>query len=175
MACNISYEFMQIVRVLLQDTSRTLYTDDRLKELIATSARLVMQDVSFDTDYTIGILQRSISPNPFDVPDQSFINLVSLKCACIVDMGDLRDQAKKSGVKITQDRSVIDTSTRFAGFKDVIALGWCNAYSMARDEYLRDRSNVAGQSIFGVLKTVDGFPSYDIHPNSPAYGTFYSN
>lgn len=158
MSC-ISYEFMQIVRVLLQDQARTLYSDETLKELIATSARLVMQDITFDNDYTVSILQRSIDPDPFTLLDHSFINLVSLKAACLQDMGDLKIQARTAGVKITQDRSVIDTSGRMDAFKILMDMGWCKAYATAKEEHINNSGNIAGQAIFSVIRDIDGFPS----------------
>lgn len=156
---NISYEFMQIVRVLLQDQARTTYSDETLKELIATSARLVMQDITFDNDYTVSILQRSIDPDPFTLLDHSFINLVSLKAACLQDMGDLKIQARTAGVKITQDRSVIDTSGRMDAFKILMDMGWCKLYQQAKEEHINNSGNIAGQAIFNVCRDIDGFPS----------------
>ena len=146
---------------MLQDQDRTLFTDERLKELIATAARLVIQEVDFDTVYEVSILKRSIDPDPLGVPDESFVNLVALKAACILDTGTLRTEALKSGVKITQEKTTIETVNRIAGFKEVMAMGWCKAYQLAKEEYETDDSVIAGHAIMTPIRTVDGFPTSD--------------
>lgn len=166
MACNISYEFMQLLRVMLQDQDRTLFTDERLKELIATAARLVIQEVDFDTAYEVSILKRSIDPDPLGVPDESFVNLVALKAACILDTGTLRTEALKSGVKITQEKTTIETGNRIAGFKEVMAMGWCKAYQLAKEEYEAGDAVTFGHFIGTPFRTIDGFPTSDSNGHS---------
>jgi hypothetical protein len=158
---SISYEFLQLLRVMLQDQDRVDFTDERLKELIATAARLVIQEVDFDTAYTVSILQRTIDPDPIAVPDDSFVNLVALKAACILDTGTLRTEALKSGVKIVQEKTSIETGNRIAGFKEVMSMGWCKAYAMAKEEYESNDNVIAGHAIMSPMRTIDGFPSSD--------------
>lgn len=157
---DISAEFVTLVRVMIQDTDSVLYTDDRIKELIATAARFVTQEVVFDITYTVNITNKTISPDPFVEDDQSFINLVSLKAACILDVSTLRTEARKDGVKITQDKSTIITTGRMAGFKTVLEKGWCNLYAEAKDEYIDGVNCIAGEAIMTPFKSIDGFPTW---------------
>lgn len=163
---NITHEFIHFVRSLIGDQDTVTFTDERIKELIAVAARLVIQDAEFTQTYTISILGRSIDPNPFDVGDQSFINLVALKAGCILDMSQLHNSAGRSGIHIVQEKTSINTSSMMPGYKILMENGFCKSYADARDEYNNNNSIVAGYAIFGPIKTIDGFPDY---------GTFYEN
>ena len=52
----------------VDDTDYT-YTDNRLKEMLVVAARLVTQEIAFDTDYTVTISTTGISPDPTDSTD----------------------------------------------------------------------------------------------------------
>ena len=74
-----------MLRVVIDDMgSNPTYSDSRLEEVIVVAANLTKQDVDFDSDYTIGVTDLSISPDPTTSPDNAFINLVTLKSACLL-------------------------------------------------------------------------------------------
>lgn len=76
-------ECLPMVRHLVDDTDETSYefSDERLSALIFVAAQYVNQD--FFSSYSISLCSQTISPEP----DQQFINLTSLKTACILLKG----------------------------------------------------------------------------------------
>ncbi len=67
------------IRHLVDDSIEPFeYSDDRLSALAITAASFVNMDIS--ASYTISLCSQSISPEP----DSKFINLVSLKAACML-------------------------------------------------------------------------------------------
>jgi hypothetical protein len=71
-----------IVRVLINDMSDSpTYSDERLQQVIAVSAKYVQFDVVLDNSYRVDVINPTISPDPTDLKDEIFISLVSLKAA----------------------------------------------------------------------------------------------
>lgn len=172
MATNISYEFIQFVRVLLQDQDRTEFTDERIKELISVAGRLVIQEVpGLSYNYTISILQRSIDPDPFTVSDEQFVNLVAMKAGCIYDQGAMRKASLNAGVKITQEKTIIDTAGRMDAFKTIISLGYCASYEKLKSDIQNQQTSELLISITTPIKTIDSFPTYggDNYPQGNRY------
>jgi len=129
--------FMLILfRAMISDLDATCYSDDRVKQILVASAQLVLGDLSFDKNYVINMVSPSITPDPVVSPrDDSFINLTTLKAACMVDMGSLRLAAAISGLEAKCGPAVMKVSRRMEGFGILIDKGYCAAYDEARLQY----------------------------------------
>ena len=81
-------EMALIVRHLVNDldSSDYTFTNDRLEEAILVSAQLASLEIDFENTYTIEVDGSSLSPDPTSSSnkDASFINIVSLKTACLL-------------------------------------------------------------------------------------------
>ena len=55
-----------MLRTLLNDASCSTekYTDDRLMDLLLTSAYIIRIDINFNTTFTVNVGSQTISPNP---------------------------------------------------------------------------------------------------------------
>ena len=158
MAC-WSDVMVKIMRAIINDWSQPYtYTDARLTELIVVSAQLTQGDISFVNTYTIDVMGNTITPDPIVNGDDSFVNLVSLKAACLVDQGAFRTELGRAGVKIVSDGHQIDTTKRADGYSLLLEQGACQAYKKAKWEYEIGGAQVAGEAILSPFKTWDGAP-----------------
>lgn len=85
----------QLIRGLIGDfDSPPEYSDGRLEELSIYAAHLLLNEVTFDTTYTVSILTLEITPDPST--DTGFVNLVALKASLIVLMNEVKVAANQS-------------------------------------------------------------------------------
>jgi hypothetical protein len=118
-----------IVRTLINDLSdQPVYSDDRLLQVIAVSAKYVQFDVSLDTKYIVDVANPNISPDPTNSRDEIFISLVSLKAACIIDQSSLRTQAAMEGVRASLGPASLSVSNSLQGALAILDKGACAAY-----------------------------------------------
>lgn len=120
-----------ILRGLINDFSTTpTYTDNRLLDILLIAALQVKKEYIFDTSYTINITKGTISPDPSS--DETFLYLVPLKAACIIDRGNLRIAAMTAGLEAKCGPAVMKTMNRMDGFKTLMEVGYCKAYEEAK-------------------------------------------
>jgi len=110
-------EMTTIVRQLINDVDPTnyTYTDSRLETVILVAAQIAALEVDFERTYIIDVEQCMLTPDPTDPStslslankDDSFINLVSLKAACIVMMSEWKTYGLQA-VSVTDGPSSID-------------------------------------------------------------------
>lgn len=101
-------DIVDIVRVLINDLESTpTYSDERLENIILISAFQIVSENTFSYEYTVSISGGTISPDPVDVNDKSFINLVSLKAACTIIEGEAKKYSLYSA-RISDGPSSID-------------------------------------------------------------------
>lgn len=128
-------EIVVILRHLIDDTDCTLYTNDRLEETILVSAQFVNLEIDFDKTYTIDIDALTLTPSPTDsVRDDAFINLVSLKAACIILRGEAKANALQA-IKLKDGPTEIDTGQRHKAV-EVQATQMCEAYQRSKLQYV---------------------------------------
>ena len=140
-----SESMIVITRQLVNDAGATsTYSDDRLEELLATAAILVMMEVDFATTYTITLSSPYVTPDPNT--DMNFIALVSLKAACLILMGEWNTAAGKA-MSVRDGPSAID-STGIAKNKQVVSQTVCKQYTDAVFSYAYGDGSV-GQAIVG--------------------------
>ena len=105
-------EMTRILRYMLNDLDSSSYTysDDRLEETIIVSAQLVLHEIDFDKDYTVDVDALTLTPDhTAATEDNAFINLISLKSACIILSSELSTKSQES-VRVSDGSSSIDTN-----------------------------------------------------------------
>lgn len=148
-----------LVRGLINDLDSTTYSNARLQELICIAGQLAKNDVSFDYVYSITLTNPyTISPDPVAVDDNPFINLVSLKTACLI----LRSEYKSLAAQVASFRdaqTAIDNTAQLKG-KGELMKQMCAGYDEATLQYLAGDRN-PGRAIFGPIS----HPDICINPN----------
>ena len=118
-----------IVRTLINDLEdQPVYSDERLKQIIAVAAKYVQFDVVLDHQYSIDVSLSAISPDPTVDRDEIFISLVSLKAACIIDQSVLRTKAATEGIRAALGPALLSVNGSLEGIKLIIEMGSCAAY-----------------------------------------------
>jgi hypothetical protein len=151
-----NFEIPIIVRTWINDldSSDYKYSDSRINQVICVAARFVQQDADFKTKYTIGL--DYISPNPAELEDFDFINLVGLKTACIILGSELKLEAGNS-ISIKDGPSSIDlrgVSSTIQVFRNDI----CSQYNNYILDYKAGNSS-AGQAVLGPYSPASEFVS----------------
>ena len=149
-------ELVQLVRNIIGDTDidSPTYTDERLQEVILTSAQLLQGDVDFSQDYTVDIDQCTLTPDPTTTgsKDNDFINLVALRTSCIISNSEFRTAANKAynftdGPSKIDGRDVAESTYKFA---QTI----CQAFENAKKAY-RAGNSTAGAIIVSPYRVYD--------------------
>ena len=144
-------ELMPMLRVLINDPRLTdndqtcEFSEDRLEELMIVAAKLVNQELSFDTTYTISISAGTISPDPAvgtTAESAAFSNLWVLRAACIVDTGTLRTKAASAGILAKCGPVRLDTLRHLDGYKTLINIGPCASYQEMKDNWMFGNGNI---------------------------------
>lgn len=149
-------EIVRQVRHLINDWEEPYdYSDDRIAELILVAAQYVSNEIDFSQTYEIDLDQLSIIPDPTDrnanTRDNIFINLVSLKAACLVDNSEARASAGKAFTLKQGNNSISfggSGGTSDAKLK-ILEKGWCAAYQAAKEEYERGNYKSPSSMIIG--------------------------
>jgi len=140
-------DIVTMLRVVVDDTgSNPLYSDSRLEEVIVVAAHMTKTDVDFDNDYTVSISDVTISPDPVGRGDNAFLNLVTLKAACLLANSEYKTEAGRA-ISIRDGSSAIDqrgVAAAKKSWRDSI----CEDYEKAEREY-RIGNSQAGKSIIG--------------------------
>ena len=140
-------EMTRILRYMLTDLDRAsyAYSDARLEETIIVAAQLVLHEIDFDKDYTVDVGALTLTPDPTTATkDNAFINLISLKSACIILSSELRTKSLDS-VRVSDGASSIDTNGIVKGFES-LSKSMCQAYEDAKIQYKAGNS-VAGTAV----------------------------
>lgn len=132
-------EMSTIVRHLISDldSSNYTYSDSRIETSILVAAQIVLVEVQFENTYTVDVEQCYLNPDPTDPKtglatankDDGFINLVSLKSACIILGSEMKTQSRNA-IRITDGPSTMDFTAVAANTKFLYEFA-CKQY----DEY----------------------------------------
>ena len=128
---------INMLRVLIDDNAYQgtyVYTDTRLREVLVTAAMYVCQEIEFDTDYDVDVVYSTITPDPYTNGDKTFMNMVTLKAACIIDQGNFRQRAVIAGLEAKCGPAIMKTVQHLQGFKDLLELGPCAMYEQLKEE-----------------------------------------
>lgn len=144
-------ELTEILRVLVNDLDAVTYTDETLERILAVAARQVLQEMDFAYPYVVTIGDEpDITPDPTDdetpTRDDSFINLLTIKAACIVDQG-AATLAAKQAIAVKDGTSSIDLRTVMLGKLKLLEKGWCAVYRDTKQEYQANSASIAGAMV----------------------------
>lgn len=147
-------EMSTIVRHLINDVDSTnyTYTDQRIETSILVSAQIVLSEVDFENTYTVDVEQCYLNPDPTDPTtglatvnkDDGFINLVSLKTACLILGSEMKTQALNA-VRVSDGPSSIDY-TAVAGHIKYLYEFSCKQYEEYKFNYAAG-NNAVGKAI----------------------------
>lgn len=136
---------IQILRVLINDTDYDNYTysDPRLLNIILVGAYNTAAEIEFDNDYTVNIGAKTITPDPS--ADKDFINLLTLKSACILLSGEIKKEScnavsVKDGVSAIDYRGVVAALQALQNYT-------CGKYDELAFEYESGARSSDGQAI----------------------------
>lgn len=151
---------IQILRVLINDLDCTpTYDDERLEKVLLVAGYQLKELLDFVNHYTIDINAGTITPDPTDstTKDDSFVNLMCMKAACIVDRGNA-SLAAGNALIATEGRSSINLATVAAARqKLLLSGGWCPAYEEAILDYQANSAQTAGAAIMTPFRTMVGY------------------
>lgn len=124
-------EIISIVRILINDidTGSPTYSDSRIIQAAAVSAKYVQLDVNLDNTYTVSVTDSEITPDPTEKNDNIFISLLCLKTACLFDQSALRTKAATEGIRAALGPASISVTGNLTGLKMILESGPCVAYS----------------------------------------------
>lgn len=153
-------EVLIFIRVLISDLDEPYtYSDNRLTQLAVVSAHIVKNEVPLNYSYSVTISTNTITPDPTTNNDTAFMNLISLKSACLADWSIYRTEALRSGIKAKLGPGTFETVQRLPGFAELINSGPCASY-----EKLKMQWSFGGASAARVI--LSPFVSNDFDPTS---------
>lgn len=128
-------EMTVIIRHLVNDLNVLLFSDSRLEECILVNAQLIQHELTFDNTYTVDVDALTLSPDPttLAVKDDSFINLVCMKTACLL-LTSLAQEKSLQAIRITDGPASIDTSSVYKAAQEM-AKDMCDKFSKAKLNY----------------------------------------
>ncbi len=138
-------EIVEQVRVIINDIeSPQVYSDTRIERASIIAAAQSIKEINYNTNYLVDITLQTITPDPteLDPKDLDFINLVSLKCACLILGGELR-QYSLSSVTVVDGPSTISIGSIVKNLKDTYET-LLKQYDKAKYLY---QAGLSGQSI----------------------------
>lgn len=153
-----------IVRVLINDMD-TPYKNSttKLRQVSLVAAFYVSQEINFSTNYSIDMATSVVSPDPNEIGDQTFINFVSLKTACLIDQGTFREKAALDGLEARCGMANLKISGHAEAFKQLLMLGACATYAELKKQYeFGDASFVHGIFSPFISDTFDPMDIFDI-------------
>lgn len=139
MAINWLDESVIMLRIIIGDVAcEPENTDQQLKELLVTAARLTQFELpsKFKNTYAISVRNLTVAPDPLEQDDQDFITLATLRGACIADQGQFRARALMEGIRVSCGPGSLSVSGNLKGFETLIKEGPCKTYKEAINQYL---------------------------------------
>lgn len=159
-----------MVRNIINDLGTTeTYDDNRIEEAIVISGIFVSQDYLLTTSYTFDVDAISIIPDPVVNFDPIAIALFTLKASCMLSLNSYQT-AIKGGIRVRDGDSEVDTTTGFGGYRDLLKLGPCGAYSNLLQVLSRRRSSNVGKAVGTPLNHWDHLlPPFGYGPTGDGY------
>jgi len=122
-------ELITITRTLINDLDEPYdYSDSRVQQILVVAAKYLQFDINLDYDYTIDVTNATISPDPSEKNDATFISMVCLKAACIIDQGTFRTKSALEGIRTALGPASIGIGGSLAGWQAIIDHGACGLY-----------------------------------------------
>ncbi len=153
-------ESVTLVRAFVDDIDATRYTDERLETLVAVAAFQVRLEVDLPAEYEVDVANATIDPDPSDedTRDENFVNLISLKAACIIDRG-AASRVSGQAIRIKDGTSEIDLRAVPAAKLALLKQGgWCPVYEDAKDSYITGQAGgVVGAAVVSPFRVFVGY------------------
>jgi hypothetical protein len=122
-------ELTTMVRTLINDAVEPYqFTDTRIIDTILVAGKYLQFDIVLDHTYAIDVINKTITPDPTDDDDEIFMMLASLKAACIVDQGTLRNKAANEGIRAALGPASLSVGGAAAGWALILEHGPCKLY-----------------------------------------------
>lgn len=169
-------EIPLIVRNLINDLSDTpTYSDSRLQQLIVIAAQYVIMEANLDTSYTTNVATVEIAPDPSapTTKDITFIGLVSMKAACLLDQSTFRTKAATEGLRAALGPASLSVGGSLSGYKDILNMGPCKLY----DQLLQDHNIGNATAIRAIFSPFVGnnFDPQNLNSSDGSYSRFKNN
>lgn len=130
-------EISLLIRSFINDFGDTpMYTNQRICQLAIVAAQQVVLEIEFNNEYTIDIINQTISPDPTETRDIEFIGLWSLKAACLFDQSSIRTKAHMEGISANLGPAKLDVSNGFNGYKMLMEQGPCKMYQDLKQQHI---------------------------------------
>lgn len=147
-------EMTTIVRYLISDVDSTNYTysNRRVETTVLVAAQIVLMEADFENIYTVDVEQCHLNPDPTDPTtglstankDDAFINLVSLKTACMIMGSEMKTQALNA-VRVSDGPSSIDYTAVATNIKFLYEYS-CKTYEEYKFNYAAG-NNAVGKAV----------------------------
>lgn len=127
-----------IIRIFINDLGPSYtYADEKLEQLSVVAAQYVKSDANLSNDYSINIVNPSITPDPtlLDPKDDIFINLIALKALCILDQSTLRTRSALEGIRAALGPASLNVNNSLSGYKILLDQGPCALYRSLVDQW----------------------------------------
>lgn len=159
-------ESVLVLRHMINDVLTPYkYDDDRLTELLIVSARMVQSEVNLVNTYTVEVDTTTLTPDPTDptTKDDPFIELMTLKAACVLDRSEARTAATQA-ISIKDGSSAVDLRGSAESRIKLLKVNWCQEYQNYK-EYYATITAIPGACImtpfkvwtYGVSQNVDPY------------------
>jgi len=148
-----------LLRNVVGDTGTTpKYTDDALNALILTAAQFLTFRLDLSQSYTIDIENTALRPDPTATAtrDDAFINLITLKAACMLLTAEVR-KAGQQAISIRDGTSAIDLRKNLKDLQS-LAQTYCKELESAIYEYSSSKV-IPGQAVLNPFKLLT--PGFD--------------
>lgn len=156
-------ETIEILRALIDDMDdeNPTYTDEKLERVLLVAAFQVNIEAEFTTDYTVNIQGSELDPDPTDpdTTDDSFVNLMCLKAACIIDRGRAIT-ASEQAVSIKEFSTNVNLTTIAAARQKLLEKGgWCPVFDEQLTKHQLSAQGIVGAAVLGPFRTTVGYPN----------------
>lgn len=138
---------LPMLRVMVNDITSETYQDDTLEQVICVAAFQVAAEFA-EFAFVADVANVDISPDPTsgDSQNDSFVNLVCLKAACIIDNGSAAKAASQA-ISVKDGTSSIDLRGVLAGKLELLKRGWCSVFKDAKFDYQTQSLESAGSVV----------------------------
>lgn len=126
-------ESTEVLRVLINDMSDApTYNDNTLEQMILAGAKYVVQEIRLETSYTVNFLGGSITPDPSN--DNTFLNFIILKAACLNQHWKFNESAIANGIKAKLGPAELSIDIAPSILITLLTYGPCKTYEELRDQ-----------------------------------------
>lgn len=151
-------EAVEILRVMVDDLDAPqAFSDAKLLRVLYVAAFQVLGQVEFPTGYELNVVDQRLAPDPTaaSTRDDSLLNLVTLKAACLIDRGSAVAAAGRA-ISVGDGGSRVDLRGVFGAKLQLLEKGWCAVYDQEKFEYQSGQARVAGAAVLTPFRLYAG-------------------